>query len=508
MSAPLRRLAVLGIASWLCYLAIALSARSLHISRSGDHALLGQLTLFAAAFGLYLAGVRVVRRASDHRHVMSMVWIGAVLFRLTLLVSDPIEEIDLYRYVWDGAVSTSGVNPFRFTPQQVLAASTNDELPPDLARLVALRDKSPELTEVLKRVHFGELPTIYPPVGQVVFALSSWLTPNGSSVALRMLFMKAWFVAFDLLTIGAVIRVLRQAQHPATDVLIYAWCPLVVKEIANSGHLDSLAVCLTAWAMSFTLSALQAARTERRHGFAWAVAASILLVLGIGAKLYPVVLAPLLWLTVARTLGWRAAMSWAIVFAFSTVAILWPMLPRSSPDASPRFDEQSVVALPDAPPLPPPEVSTAPRDPSESVQAFLSRWEMNDFLFLLVIENLRPSYDLPPEQVAWFTVTPESWRQSFVQGVVARTGLDHDRVPFMATRLMLSVAFVVFACCLAWRATRNRSTAPNRHLHSDCWKRPSSHWLGSGCCCQRRTRGISCGVCRSCPLPAAGLGCC
>ena len=35
--------------------------------------------------------------------------------------------------------------------------------------------------------------------------------------------------------------------------------------------------------MSFTLSALQAARTERRHGFAWAVAASILLVLGLVA---------------------------------------------------------------------------------------------------------------------------------------------------------------------------------------------------------------------------------
>ena len=54
----------------------------------------------------------------------------------------------------------------------------------------------------------------------------------------------------------------------------------------------------------------------------------------------------------------------------------------------------------DQPPLPPTEVSTTPRDPSESLRAFLGRWEMNDFLLLIVIENLRPATDLPPEQVS------------------------------------------------------------------------------------------------------------
>lgn len=120
------------------------------------------------------------------------------------MLCDSIEEIDLYRYGWDGAVSTQGVSPFRHSPQQVLASSANDALPDGLARLVRLRDHSPELTAILRRVHFGELPTIYPPVSQLVFAASSWLTPEGSSVSTRLTLMKAWFVAFDLATLALV----------------------------------------------------------------------------------------------------------------------------------------------------------------------------------------------------------------------------------------------------------------------------------------------------------------
>lgn len=369
------------------------------------------------------------------------------------------------------------MNPFRYTPQQVLASSPNDSLPADLARLVELRERSPELAEILKRVHFGELPTIYPPVSQAVFAVCSWLTPADSSVSVRLLLMKSWFVVFDLITIGLVIRLLRQAQMSAAHVVTYAWCPLVVKEVANSGHLDSLAICFTALSISWALSALRVARPEsskgvgcsrhphalpdglgvppsRRRSLAFAIAAAIALALGVGAKLCPVVLAPLLLLLFARRIGWRAGLAFATCFVALTAAILWPMHPSSeAAELRPTFDESSVTGVADGPPLPPREVSTAPRDPSESVQAFLCRWEMNDFLFLLVIENLRPSEGLPTEQRAWFAVTPESWRQALVQRVVSNFGIDVGRVPFFATRLLLSAVFVILASVLAWRAS-------------------------------------------------------
>lgn len=456
MNAPTRRLVLLGIGCWLCYLAVAFSTRSLHESGSGNHALLGLLALFGVAFGLHLVALRVAIRLPDDRRLLAILWTGAIVFRLTLLLSDSIEEIDLYRYVWDGAVSTQGVSPFRYSPHQVLASSTDDGLPDDLARLVRLRDRSPELAAILRRVHFGELPTIYPPVSQLVFAVCSWLTPDESSITTRLMLMKAWFVLFDLLTLELLLRLLVQAGRHRGWSLAYGWCPLVVKEIANSGHLDSLATCLAVLAVSFAVSAIISNPEQRRRRWGLAMAAVVALALGVGAKLFPVVLAPLLLWMLMKRVGWWTATSAGVAFVAVSLGLLWPMRPIDAATPS-TFDEAEVAIITnDQPPIPPQEVSTTPRDPSESLQAFLSRWEMNDFLFLIVVENLRPSNGLPPEQVAWFTVTPESWRQRLVSNVALSTGVASERVPFVLTRLLMGGVFVILICVLANRVTAGR----------------------------------------------------
>jgi hypothetical protein len=88
---------------------------------------------------------------------------------------------------------------------------------------------------------------------------------------------------------------------------------------------------------------------------------------------------------------------------------------------------------------------------------------MNDFLFLLVIENLRPSSGLPPEQLAWFTMTPESWRAELVETVAQQTGLAAERVPFVLTRFVLSLTFVGLAVGLAlWAARRFATDDPQQ----------------------------------------------
>ena len=457
MNVPTRRLILLGIGCWLCYLAVAFSTRSLHDSGSGNHALLGLLALFGVAFGLHLVALRVAIRLPDDRRLLAILWTGAVVFRLTLLLSDSIEEIDLYRYVWDGAVSTQGVSPFRYSPQQVLASSVDDALPGDLARLVRLRDRSPELAAILRRVHFGELPTIYPPVSQLVFGVCSWLMPDESSVTTRLMLMKAWFVAFDLLTLGLLVRLLGQAGRHRGWSLAYGWCPLVVKEIANSGHLDSLATCLAMLAVSFTVSAIVTNLEQRRRRWGLAMAAAVALALGVGAKLFPVVLAPLLLWMLVKRVGWLTATSAGVAFIAVSLGLLWPMRPFDAAPPS-TFDEAAVaITTNDQPPIPPQEISTTPRDPSESLQAFLSRWEMNDLLFLIVVENLHPSTDVSPEKVAWFTVVPESWRQALVANMSSATGVTSERVPFVLTRLLLGVMFVILSCALAYRATSCRA---------------------------------------------------
>lgn len=101
----------------------------------------------------------------------------------------------------------------------------------------------------------------------------------------------------------------------------------------------------------------------------------------------------------------------------------------------------------------------APRDPSESLRAFLREWEMNDFLFLIVIENLRPVAELASGEVAWFSIVPEDLRLKLIRGTESVTGIEASRVPFFLTRAITSTVFVVFACWLAWRASRTAHAA-------------------------------------------------
>jgi len=256
-----------------------------------------------------------------------------------------------------------------------------------------------------------------------------------------------------------VVRLLRAAGRHRGWSLAYGWCPLVVKEIANSGHLDSLATCLAMLAVWFVVSAIFVPSEQHRRRWKLAIAAAVALGCGVGAKLFPVVLAPLLLWMLAKRVSWMTGLVSGLLFLAVSHALLWPMRPTGTA-ASPPFDEAEVVAIPsNQPPLPPAEVSTMPRDPSESLRAFLSRWEMNDFLFLLVIENLRPSTGLPPEQVAWFTVTPESWRQSLVASVATTTGVSPDRAPFTMSRLLLGGLFVILSCVLACRAVSDHESA-------------------------------------------------
>ena len=228
---------------------------------------------------------------------------AAVLFRLVMLFSCPILEIDIYRYLWDGQVAAQGESPYRYSPQQVLDAKAGSNTPEQLARLAELRDSSPELKTILSRIHFENLPTIYPPVSQAVFAFCTSITPSGASIYQRMLIMKFVFMLFDLGTLAVVIALLQLAGRHIGWSLAYAWCPLVIKETANSGHCDTIAVFLTSVAILIAVRAIFHRRLDQSPGLGMSSAA--VLGLAVGAKLYPLVLVPLLAASWARRFGWR-----------------------------------------------------------------------------------------------------------------------------------------------------------------------------------------------------------
>jgi hypothetical protein len=110
--------------------------------------------------------------------------------------------------------------------------------------------------------------------------------------------MKLALVACDLLTIAVLLAWLRAVGRSRWLALMYAWNPLVILEIAHSGHVDALGalwIAVTAWMLS----------TGR------GMRAAIAFVLAVATKLLPIVLVPLFW----RRIRVRDAIVGALVLA-------------------------------------------------------------------------------------------------------------------------------------------------------------------------------------------------
>ena len=177
----------------------------------------------------------------------------AVVFRICGLLGGPIYEDDFYRYLWDGYRFATTGTPYGAVPESFFSA-------PDVPAI---------FHAILSGINYPELPTIYAPVTQIVFLLAYWLKA-GSIVVLQ-----AILILVDLATIALLLRL-----APAGNVMLYAWCPLVVKEVAFTAHPDGIGVCLL-------LAAIVLARKHR-----WWRAA-VCLGMAVGAKIFALVLAPL-----------------------------------------------------------------------------------------------------------------------------------------------------------------------------------------------------------------------
>ena len=236
-------------------------------------------------------------------------WILGVglVARCFLLPSNLVQENDCYRYVLDGEATVHGVNAYDYAPQDVA-----DEAPRRFSE--ALQRDDAHL--ILSRISYKHVPTIYPPLAQGAFAVGAFITPwnwHGQRYV---------FLAFDILTALVVLAGLRLLKKPDAWVVVYAWNPLILKEIANSAHLDSLAgcclvalvVCLVRW-------------DQGKRPILWATLAGLALAGAVLTKLYPLMLAPVclafLW---RRKEHRRTALVFLGVLAVATVLAYLPFL--------------------------------------------------------------------------------------------------------------------------------------------------------------------------------------
>lgn len=232
------------------------------------------LTLVQGAF--YLAAVALTWRGGLSRRALVAVFFVAALMRVAVLLAPPYLSDDINRYVWDGRVERAGINPYRYIPAD-----------PHLGRL---RDET--IYPNINRSDYA--PTIYPPVAEYIFFLGSRLRESLTA-------MKATLVAFELVGVWLLFRLLEEWRLPRERILIYLWHPLTLWEISGSGHIDAAIV-------TFVALALWARRRETAWLTGSALAAAALV------KFFPAVLFPALY----RRWDWKmpAAAAATVVLAY------------------------------------------------------------------------------------------------------------------------------------------------------------------------------------------------
>ena len=443
-----RALMLPGVVLWLLMAVVAFLTKNFgYGTELKDCPTLVTVAVLTAAFIVSLWAIRVALAARVQS--LAAVMVFALALRFLMLMTSPILEVDIYRYMWDGLVVSEGISPYAHSPAAVLRAnpaSENDEL----RQLALLRARSRAIDVTLQRIHFGEITTVYPPVSQAVFAAAAWTTPDSFSIEGRLGVMKGWLILFDMGTLLIVGLLLREAGKPMGWAIAYGWCPLVLKEFANSGHLDSIAVFFSTLAVWLLIR-------SGKQGVTHFALALLALVLGVGAKLFPIVLLPLFLMRAWNRLGFIRATGLGMVCLALCVGSIWPMLSKGESKPAPRTTI-TWQTDPSMPPLP----TTQPKPPAEAgLTAFLSRWEMNDFLFAIAYENVRPVGNRAIARQSWCAVVPDAWRVQLCQMCVDRLGLEPHLTPFLVARTLTSLVFLVIA---VWLAVANRGSATERVL--------------------------------------------
>src|SRR5215204_2955779 len=193
------------------------------VGASGVNGIRFFMTVAFIQSAVYLLAAWIVIRSRLSTSTLLIVIVLAVIFRLSILFAPPYLSDDVYRYVWDGRVQAAGINPYRYIPAA-----------PELAQL---RDDA--IYPKINRRDWAR--TIYPPVAQVVFLLTTRISES-------VVWMKATMLFFELVTIWAVAQLLSLRGRPRQLLLLYAWHPLAVWEFAGSGHVDAIAICFIALA--------------------------------------------------------------------------------------------------------------------------------------------------------------------------------------------------------------------------------------------------------------------
>ncbi len=224
---------------------------------------------FRMIIGLYFfIAVLNIKKIQNNNLWLGLIIVVGLVSRIILIPSQPVLEDDYYRYLWDGAVTAHGYNPYVYSPEAAMDF-TNGEGPEELHKLAN------ESGKIVKNINHPHIRTIYPILSQIVFAAAYFISPW------KFWAWKVLLLLFDIALLLVLFKTLKELKLPMLFVVFYWLNPIVIHEFYNAAHMDLLALLFVSLSLYLSI--------KNKTWFAL-----ITLAFAVGFKLWPVVLLPLL----------------------------------------------------------------------------------------------------------------------------------------------------------------------------------------------------------------------
>jgi hypothetical protein len=243
------------------------------------------LSVYYALLGTCLLATLVAFQGAEEMSLTPcklLLW--AACFRLIGVFGDPLWEDDFFRYLWDGYRFYEAGSPYGIAPSAFFGDAN---IPAQFYALLA-------------QVNYPDVPTIYGPTLQYTFLLAHILASA-----------QVWVlqVLYSLTDMAMILLLLRLAN--IRWVLLYAWSPLVIKELAFTAHPDVVGAVFMMLALYF------------RQNNKFAVAVSVL-ALSVGAKVFALLMVPFVL--------WRLAFRYWCLFVLVLLALYGPFVWQGASD--------------------------------------------------------------------------------------------------------------------------------------------------------------------------------
>ncbi len=191
-------------------------------------AILSYTFIFVSASVVFIFICRQILKYDINEKLVLFILFLGIFLRLAFIPMHPTGSDDYYRYIWDGKVQASGINPYTYAPDAAALNSLHTE-------------KLPKL------VNYPEMKTIYPPLAEILFCISYLIGKDGFYGLKILLFISEMFTLFGLYLI------IKRQNLKIKNILIYALTPLIFFQFFIDAHLDGFGLPFIIFSIFFYL---------------------------------------------------------------------------------------------------------------------------------------------------------------------------------------------------------------------------------------------------------------